>query len=518
MLNSVHIKYGTAALLAALFATAAASPSFAQSGIPSMFTVPKTPNPIGQPLIAADGFVREDVMTPTPPLRPEDAKYADLDGVHMKEMVKEVTALSLKDRDSGNVFWGRNIGTLGHVLAEDWMIEKFKKLGLTDVHKQMIDITAPQWSPKSYDITFTGEGVPAKLISSRPPMRSTSTPAAGLDFDLMWLGQGTEADYVGRDVKGKAVLIQDIPLPGDISHSVQLEGAVKRAYDHGAGAVGLVFGVSDNFTLWQNTQGKPGFNLGYEDGIKIRNALGAGKPVKVHYKLDAEIKTGVKSADVWGTLPGNTDEEVLIIAHLDGYFEAALDNASGMAMMINMAEHYAKIPKSQRRRTIKFVGSVGHHDGPGTLPLHQEHDWSKVAWVINLEHVAVLSTEYWGAHMRLSTVNAPMRWALNASPAVQKVMKDSLDHFYVGTQPDIDAIVGEISSIYQDAPSLTLISSPEVKHTEQDTSQWVPASGLQQVARVHTRIIDQLDKMERKDIMFGKWPEMPARSATASNN
>lgn len=501
----------TVVLLVALFTGVAAGPGVAQTGTPSMFSVPKTPNPLGQPFIGPDGFVPENVMTPPPPLRPEDKKYVDLNGAHMKDMVREITAISLKDRDSGNLFWGRNIGTLGHVMIEDWTVEKFKKIGLTDVHKQVIDVPQPQWSPKSYDITFTGEGVPAKLVSARPSIRSQSTPPGGLDLDLMWLGLGTEADYVGRDVKGKAVLVQDIPLPGDISHSVQLEGAVKRAYEHGAAAVGLVFGISDNFTLWQATRGGFGFNLGYEDGIKIRNALGAGKSVKVHYKLDAETKTGVKSADVWGTLPGMTDEEVIIVAHLDGYFEAALDNASGIATMINMAEHYAKIPKSQRRRTIKFLGSVGHHDGPGTMPVHNEHDWSKVAWVINLEHTAVLSTEYWGAHMRLSTTIAPMRWAVNASPAAHKIVKDSLDHFHVATQADVDSIVGEISAIYQDAPSLTLIISPEVKHTEQDTPQWVPAVGLEQMARVHTRIIDQLDQLDRKDIMFGKWPEMPAR-------
>jgi hypothetical protein len=78
----------------------------------------------------------------------------------------------------------------------------------------------------------------------------------------------------------------------------------------------------------------------------------------------------------------------------------------------------------------------------------------------------------------------------------------SLNRFNVSTHANIDNIVGEISSIYQDAPSPTLICSPEIKHTEQDTPEWVPSGGLQQVARVHTRIIDQLDKLERKDIMF----------------
>lgn len=509
MLNRVQMRSGVSAFIAAAAVAIAFNPSFAQNRAPSMFTVPKTGNPLGQQMFTPDGFVREDMLTPGPALRPEDAKYADLNGVHMKDMVKEIAGFSLKDRDSGNLFWGRNIGTLGHVLVEDWTIEKLKKAGLTDVHKEELTITEPQWSPKYYDLTFSGDGVPAKLVSARPSI-SNSTPPAGLDLELMWLGQGSEADFLGRDVKGKAVLIQDIPLPGDIRHSIQTEGTVKRAYDHGAAAVGIVFGVADNFSIWLRTEGKYGFNLGYNDGMKLRDALGAGKKVRVSYNLDAETKTNVKSSSVWGTLPGNTNEEILIVAHIDGYFEGALDNATGLAMMVNMAEHYAKIPQSQRRRTIKFLGSVGHHGGPGTRPVHEKQDWSKVAYILNLEHVAVLNTEYWGAETRLTTAPIPMRWSLNASPRVETLVQDNLKRFGVAIHADINSTVGEIGPIYPDAPSLTLISAPAMKHTEQDTPEWIPSTGLEMVGRAHTRIIDDLNKLDLKDILpTGKWPPGP---------
>jgi hypothetical protein len=65
--------------------------------------------------------------------------------------------------------------------------------------------------------------------------------------------------------------------------------------------------------------------------------------------------------------------------------------------------------------------------------------------------------------------------------------------------------IGEISSTYRDAPSLALITSPEIKHTEQDTPEWVPASGLEQVSRAYSRIIDQLATLDRKNILPGKW-------------
>ena len=77
------------------------------------------------------------------------------------------------------------------------------------------------------------------------------------------------------------------------------------------------------------------------------------------------MQSGLKTASVWGTLPGTTDEDIIIIAHLDGYFDAALDNASGLAVMVGLLEHFSKVPQAQRRRNIRFLGSAGHHGGPG---------------------------------------------------------------------------------------------------------------------------------------------------------
>ena len=232
------------------------------------------PNPLGQPLVDAAGKVRDEAMLRTP-LLPEDRKYADLDGQRMKQFVMEVDAISLKDRDSGNLFWGRNVGTAGHLATQDWVEAYFRKHGLQNVHRMPFDLQ-PVWTPKSWDIDFASGGRTFKLPSARPAARAASTPAGGLELEIVWVGGGADADYIGRDVKGKAVLVHDIPLPGDIRHTIGLEGSVARAFEKGAAAVGIVFGISDNFAIWQAAGGRPGFNLGYEDGMKIRELIGQG--------------------------------------------------------------------------------------------------------------------------------------------------------------------------------------------------------------------------------------------------
>src|SRR6185295_7863053 len=162
------------------------------------------------------------------------------------------------------------------------------------------------------------------LASARPATDTASTPPDGLEWDLVWAGTGTAADFAGRDVRGKAVLIQDIPLPGDIRHSAQLDRVVERAFEKGAAAVGLMFGISDNFAIWQDTAGRPGFNVGFEDGKVLRELIGQGQPVRVKFKMTSEMRSGLKTASVFGTLPGTTDEDITILAHMDGFFQASL--------------------------------------------------------------------------------------------------------------------------------------------------------------------------------------------------
>ncbi|HUP51096.1 MAG TPA: hypothetical protein VM198_01370, partial [Longimicrobiales bacterium] len=110
------------------------------------------PNPLGQPLLDADGNVREDAFLRIP-LRPEDARYGVIDGTRLKAWLREVDAISIADRERGNLFWGRNVGTWGHEATQEWVERYFREYGLRDVHPQDFDLE-PQWELTSWDITF----------------------------------------------------------------------------------------------------------------------------------------------------------------------------------------------------------------------------------------------------------------------------------------------------------------------------------------------------------------------------
>jgi len=194
-------------------------------------------NPLGQPLVSADGSVRDDAFIRMP-LRSEDRAYADIDGGRMKEILMEVDAISLRDRNAGTVFWGRNVGTDGHIWTQDWVERYFEQDGLENVRRQSFDLR-PVDSESLGDQLRAERSVVYARIGETASGRA-STPQHGRDFELVWVRLGSDADYLGRDVSGKAVLILDLPRPGTLRHSIRTEGAVERAYANGAAAVGIV--------------------------------------------------------------------------------------------------------------------------------------------------------------------------------------------------------------------------------------------------------------------------------------
>ena len=54
---------------------------------------------------------------------------------------------------------------------------------------------------------------------------------------MVWVGLGTAADFRGREVAGKAVMIYSIATPGGRDHSADWSGAVKRADEAGAAII-----------------------------------------------------------------------------------------------------------------------------------------------------------------------------------------------------------------------------------------------------------------------------------------
>ena len=121
------------------------------------------------------------------------------------------------------------IGTAGERETDEWLAGKFRGLGLSDVHIQPLDLP-PQWIPQTWDVAVTSRRRDLHLKSAQPDYYANGLPAGGVELDAVYGGLGSEADFIGKDLNGKAVFIYNM-------QGVPTSEAAARADEKGAAVI-----------------------------------------------------------------------------------------------------------------------------------------------------------------------------------------------------------------------------------------------------------------------------------------
>ena len=227
--------------------------------------------------------------------------------------------------------------------------------------------------------------------------RSHPTPPEGVEAEVVFIGKGEEEkDYKGLDVVGKMVLTD-----GDVARVHQL--AVEER-----GALGLIYygtwvrepdlpeGELDDAlkytSFWWAGDEKPafGFVLTPRRGRWLRDLVKESKtPVKVRARVVCNIYEG-KLDNAVATIPGESDEQVVVIAHICHPQPSCNDNASGSGSAMEAARALSKLIAEGRlakpRRTIKFT-LVPEMSGSYAYLAANEAEISKMVAAVNLDMV-----------------------------------------------------------------------------------------------------------------------------------
>jgi hypothetical protein len=508
-----------AALLTGL--AAADQPSFAQPAPKARSTIAQSLTP---PALSLSRVQESVIQFPLP----KDAQaYAAIDGRKMHKYVVELAEISRRYRDAGHPkFWGRIMGTSSDVETNEWLAEKFKSIGLSDVRTQQLDLP-PQWMPKTWDVTMASGGHTIHLDSAQPDYYANGLPPGGVELDAVYVGLGTEADFAGKDVRGKAVFVYSMP-------GLAEQNAVKRADDKGAAVIFEVSMLPGNmrYEAYPSGTKAPAFTFGNDDGTAARQMIEAAKDgpaPKIKVSLDVEKVPNLHTALVWGTLPGTTDETIYITAHKDGWFDSASDNAGGVASMLGLAEHYAKIPKAKRRRTMVFVGLDGHHNGPDGgvgrrwMVANKATLFSKTALFINVEHPATIVTQsrpryYPGDELAWANTAMPLEWYAGGKsrPELQKIAWVAFKKFGVPVEFDPSPVppAGDAGVFFRFLPAVSASQYHSYFHTDWETPEMVPWTGLEATTRAFAKIVDDVNKLPLSTFQR---PEEPAPQRAAAD-
>ena len=258
--------------------------------------------------------------------------------------------------------------------AAQFMLQRAHEYGLADAHSEQfpIDGTRHYGLMRSY-LAWTVEG--ARLWEVRPqhillgdwttdPIHLADySHSAEVETELVDVGNGArEADYSGKDVRGKIVLA---------------DGVLARVQELAVtqhGAAGIVSDMPNQTTAWSGLDTtvvrwghldarQPSgfaFMVSRQTAEALRSRLRGGKPVI----LDAHVKATVGPGHwtvVTATIPGSDSAagEIVYSCHLDHERPGANDDGSGCVTILESARVLAHLVDagvlSRPKRTLRFV-------------------------------------------------------------------------------------------------------------------------------------------------------------------
>jgi aminopeptidase YwaD len=236
-------------------------------------------------------------------------------------------------------------------------------------------LTPPEWDTSKAELWLTGPER-RKLADYHECkisliQRSDPTPPGGLDAELVALDDGTEeTHYVGLDVAGKVVLTASSDLRRVRALAVDGHGAIGILYDGMADAPPIRTRIDlpdarQYVSFWPSGEEKSpcfGFSLSPRLGDELRRRLKkarSGEPVRVWAQVTSHFVPDGHIEVVSALIPGECDEEVLVVAHLCHPQPSANDNASGagaaMEIAFTLQDLISKGELARPRRGIRFL-------------------------------------------------------------------------------------------------------------------------------------------------------------------
>jgi hypothetical protein len=295
---------------------------------------------------------------------------------------KEITALaseisgeSAKRTVEGLSRQHRMRGSRGYHAAAEQVVAELKRAGLSDAHIESLPAdgkifygtqrSRPPWNAEFaelWEVNADGERI-TRLASwdAAPITLAQDSWSADVTAELIDVGAGTsDADYAGKDVKGKLVLASAQPGPV-AALAVQKFGAA-GIVSYAQNQKTAWWGENENLIRWGHLETFVPFKtFAFMVSLKTARALQQRLAGGEHVRMRAVVRAGQEAGAyeiATATIPGDA-EEIVFSCHLDHPRPGANDNASGCATILEVARTLSKLIAEKRldppRRTIRFV-------------------------------------------------------------------------------------------------------------------------------------------------------------------
>jgi len=463
----------------------------------------------------------------------------------------------------------RATGTAGGAAAASYVEERFSRAGLAT---EILEVPSFTWRAGECRLEV-GEAADALAVPCSPILHSalpahdwTGEVRHVVDAPVVDIG----ADRVGRhDVRG-AIVLFDLTFDMTLAHTLpltlflhdpgrrvlrrdvlrsrnpyvtSLARTMRDAAAAGAvGVIGVLRDYPDSLGYHNEYYRRTLFRL---PGAWVTRTGGARLRARLRRAPRATLTLGVERSEVVsrtviGVLPGSDRpardgerptrsgsrssrvEAVMIQSHHDSVGDGAVEDASGAAEVIALAEHYAAASRAGRppRKTLlfttfdtHFTGYQAHREFARRHVLSPDAPW-RIVLNVTIEHIGLRAVEGADGGFENTGETEPRGIFLNVSPAftariaglirrhrlhATSILGAGLLEFFASGIPT-DASFTFVSGV----PTVSLISGPLYLYDDADTIDRIDVAQLEPVARFFADVVDEADR--RRGVLLGTLP------------
>jgi hypothetical protein len=428
--------------------------------------------------------------------------------------------------------------------VEQWLADRFRELGLTEVQAE--PVTVNRWEPHTTSLEFAG-GV---ALPCFPIPYTAWTQAGAIEAPTVFLGEGKTEEFPRADLRGRVAVVEmrfaelvGAALKNDAHFIRDPRQSVPDGPLHAAnwlirnfvayyeaqlrGAVGFVGLLIDSpahgcdfYVPYDGfLKDLPGVWVGRENAAQARALARGGTRLQL-------ISTGenrvVDSHNVVGVLPGTSrqtgeiNENIIITCHHDAPFASAVEDASGLAVLLALAKVFGatQSTSSQLRRDLVLVAASGHfHGGIGNRVFVERHGGGllkRTVAAFGVEHIAEEAEGDGQGGYRLTGRPEVRALFFDGSPGFADVLREEAerccldrlicaDAYSFGPEPPCDSAPFFTAGI----PSACHISGPLYLFDPQDTVDKVRSVDLVPMAEFFASVLRRIDALPADELSKG---------------
>ena len=420
-------------------------------------------------------------------------------------------------------------GSVGGKRGEEIVETLLREVGVADVRRDSIALST--WEPEAAHLEVDGGSIPAY------PITGSRFAPEGVEGEVIWLGAGDPESIAVRDLSGRIAVVE-LPFPHrpydtlrKTAHAMHDPGGTlrrepetratwilptfRRVYSWCAarGAVGFIGVLKDlranrhryhySYSWADEVLPVPAAFVGRDAGPRLAKlATATGRKGRLVTRGRAAASA---TANLLGVLPGASDEIVLVATHHDAPFAGAVDDATGVALLLAVASHFTQKKREQRALTQVFLAAAGnylHNLGARRFLSRHAHDLvPRIVLTLTAEHVAREAEERDGKLVPTGLVE-PRGIFVSDLPelldlaTLSAVGNDLRRSFIVPVPAAGGHIDGESRPYFSaDLPSIGFVAGPEYLMTDDGGPEWVASEELVPSAKTLIEILEGFFRM-----------------------